>query len=272
MSVTPQVGSLAKIESKKMIKLLSSNIRVDGRGLDSYRPIQIETGVIDKAEGSASVLLGNTKVLVGIKIETGEPYPDTPDQGVFTVNAEFLPLAHKFFEPGPPDENSIELARIVDRGIRGSEMVEVEKLAIIPKRSVYVIFVDIYILNHDGNLIDASEFATIAALANVKFPRYQVVEGEEVKKTEETFALPIKDCPISITMVKIDDKILIDPTSDEENMCSAKLTITITKDGNVCAIQKSGSGMFTPQEIIEAQKKAKEKSREIREKFFKEWC
>ncbi len=272
MSVTPQIGSLAKIKSKKMIKLLSSNIRVDGRSLDSYRPIQIETGLIDKAEGSASVQLGNTKVLVGIKIETGDPYPDTPNKGVFTVNAEFLPLAHKFFEPGPPDENSIELARIVDRGIRASNMIDIEKLVIIPSCLVYVIFVDIYILNHDGNLIDASEFATIAALLSTRFPRYQTVEGGEAKKTDEIIAFPIKDCPISITMVKIDDKILIDPTSDEESMYSAKLTITITKDGNICAIQKSGAGVFTQQEILEAQKKARIKSKEIREKYFKEWC
>lgn len=272
MSVTPQIEPLAKIKSKKMIKLLSSNIRLDGRALDSYRPIQIETGIIDKAEGSASVLIGNTKVLVGIKIETGEPYPDTPNQGVFTVNAEFLPLAHKFFEPGPPDENSIELARVVDRGIRGSNTVDVEKLVIVPGRLVYVIFVDVYILNHDGNLIDASEYAAMAALLNAKSQRYQATESGEAEKVGETFTLPIKDCAISVTMVKINDKILIDPTSDEESMASAKLTITTTKDDKVCAIQKSGSGAFTPQEIIDAQRKAREKSREIREKYFKDWC
>ena len=105
MSVTPQIETLSKIKSKKISKLLSSGKRLDGRDLNSYRPLKIEMGVLDKAEGSASVELGETKVLVGIKVETGEPYPDTPNQGVFTVNSEFTPLAHKSFETGPPDED-----------------------------------------------------------------------------------------------------------------------------------------------------------------------
>ena len=73
--------------------------------------------MIEKAEGSARVLLGKTEVLVGVKVETGEPFPDTPNEGVLTVNAELVPIASPNFEAGPPNEDSIELARVVDRGI-----------------------------------------------------------------------------------------------------------------------------------------------------------
>lgn len=271
MSITPQVEPLTKIKSRRMIKLLALGKRLDGRGLLDYRKIQIENRVIEKAEGSALVSLGATKVLVGVKIETGSPYPDLPNQGALTVNAEFVPLAHKYFEPGPPDENSIELARVVDRGIRESEAIDMEKLVIVPGRLVYVVFIDIYILNYDGNLIDASGIAAISALLNSKLPVYRVGEDGVVKKADEYNLLPIRDCPVPITLTKIDDKIVLDPSLDEENMASAKLTMTFTKDGKICAIQKSGMSAFTFQEIIEAQKIGRKKADEIRKKFFKEW-
>ena len=269
MSVTPQSEPISKIKENQVLKLLASGKRLDGRSLLDYRSIKVEVGVIDKAEGSAMVSLGNTKVLVGVKVETGKPYPDLPNQGALTVNAEFVPLAHRYFEPGPPDENSIELARVVDRGIRGSESIDLRKLVIVEGSTVYVVFIDIYILNHDGNLIDASALASVVALLNSKVPVYRVDENG-IKKVDEYFPMPMVDCPITITAAKIDDKIIVDPTLDEENISTAKLTITLTRNGNICAMQKSGTGTFTIDEITNIQKIAREKSYEIRKKVFGE--
>ncbi|MHC1586316.1 MAG: exosome complex protein Rrp42 [Candidatus Hecatellaceae archaeon] len=264
MSITPQTEPLAKIKSKQIMELLKLGKRLDNRGLLDYRPITVNPNVIGKAEGSAMVSLGNTKVLVGVKVETGPPYSDTPNLGVLTVNAELLPLAHAIFEPGPPDENSIELARVVDRGIRESKAVDLEKLIIIPGKLGYVIFIDIYILNHDGNLVDASAFAAMAALANTKIPEVVVGEDGEARKTEEFKPLPIQDCPIPVTMVKVGEALLVDPTLEEETVASARLTITTMKDGRICAIQKSGPGTFTIDEIVKAQQIAREKAAEVR--------
>ncbi|RLI27094.1 MAG: RNA-binding protein [Candidatus Hecatellales archaeon] len=263
MSITPQTEPLTKIKSRQMIEFLKSGKRLDGRTLTQHRNVKIEAGVIGKAEGSAQVTLGNTRVLVGVKIETGPPYSDTPNMGVLTVNAELLPLAHEVFEPGPPDENSIELARVVDRSIRESKALDLESLVIIPAKLAYVVFVDIYILNHDGNLFDASEYAAISALLNAKLPVVKV-EGEEVKPTGEFKELPVRECPISVTIAKVDEALLVDPTLEEEVMASAKITITTTSTGKICAIQKSGGGAFTPQEILEAQRIARSKAEEIR--------
>jgi exosome complex component RRP42 len=96
---------------------------------------------------------------------------DTPNDGVLTVNAELAPIASPSFETGPPDENSVELARIVDRGIRESKMIDTEKLCIEPGKKVFVVFVDIYVLNHDGNLIDASAISALSALLTSKMTR-----------------------------------------------------------------------------------------------------
>jgi len=150
---------ITKVKLKQIEGLLEKGKRLDDRGLLDTREIKIEQGLIERAEGSARCLLGKSEVLAGVKVETGEPFPDTPNEGVMTVNAELVPLASPNFEPGPPDENSIELARVVDRGIRESHAIDTEKLCIEPGKKVFVVFVDVYVLNHDGNLIDCAALA-----------------------------------------------------------------------------------------------------------------
>ena len=157
--------------------LVAKDKRTDGRKIDEFRKINIETGVIEKAEGSARVKLGNTEVIAGIKLDVGEPFPDKPDEGVLMVGAELSPLASPEFETGPPSETAIELARVVDRGIRESKAIETEKLVIKSKEKVWMVFADIHILNHDGNLIDASGISVMAALLNSKMPTY---DGEKI--------------------------------------------------------------------------------------------
>jgi exosome complex component RRP42 len=257
---------ITRVRQKQIGQLIETGKRLDGRGLGDYREIKLEQGLIEKAEGSARVLLGKTEVLVGVKIETGKPFPDTPNEGVQTVNAELVPLASPTFEPGPPDENSIELARIVDRGIRESKAIDTEKLCIEPGKNVFVVFVDVWVLNHDGNLIDASALAAVAALLNAKMPNYEIKDGE-VKIKHGYTPLPIKSKPITVTIAKVNDKLIVDPWLEEEQIMDARISMAINEAGNICAIQKGGAGFFTPQQIIEASKIAQEKAAEIRKKL-----
>jgi len=257
---------VTRVKQKQIAQLIAKGKRLDGRGLTDYREVKVEQGIIERAEGSARVLLGRTEVMVGTKIEIGQPFPDTPNEGVLTVNAELVPLASPTFEPGPPDENSIELARIVDRGVRESKAIDVEKLCIDPGKKVFVVFVDVYVLNHDGNLIDASALAALAALLNTKMSNYEIEEGEVKIKPGYT-PLPMRSHPIAVTFAKISDKLVVDPWLEEEQVMDARLTMAINDDGNICAIQKGGSGYFTPEQVLEAAKIAKEKSQEIREKL-----
>jgi len=199
---------VVRVKQKQIAQLIAKGKRLDGRGLTDYREIKIEQGIIERAEGSARVLLGKTEVMAGVKIETGEPFPDTPNEGVLTVNAELVPLASPTFEPGPPDENSIELARVVDRGIRESKAIELEKLCITPGKKVFVIFVDIYVLNHDGNLIDASSLAAMAALLNTKMFNYEIEEGEIKIKPGYT-ALPVRGTPYLLHLQRLMTSLLL---------------------------------------------------------------
>ena len=257
---------LTRVRQKQIGQLIESGKRLDGRGLTDYREFTIEEGLIERAEGSARIRLGKTEVLVGVKVGTGAPFPDTPNEGVLTVNAELVPLASPTFEPGPPDENSIELARIVDRGIRESKMVDSTKLCIEAGKKVFVVFVDVYVLNHDGNLIDASALAAVSALVNTKMPNYEVEDGEVKIKTGYS-PLPLKDHPITVTVAKINNKLVVYPWIEEEQVMDARMSMAINDDGNICAIQKGCAGFFTPQQISEATKIIQEKAAELRKKL-----
>ncbi|MCL2642177.1 MAG: exosome complex protein Rrp42 [Candidatus Bathyarchaeota archaeon] len=257
---------ITRVRLKQISQHIENGKRLDERGLHDYRPIKIEQGVIEKAEGSARIYLGKTEVLVGVKVETGEPFPDTPDRGVQTVNAELVPLASPNFEPGPPDENSIELARIVDRGLRESNAIDTAKLCIDAGKKVFVVFVDVYVLNYDGNLIDASALAALAALMNTKLPNYEYKDGE-LKIKQGFTQLPLKSRPITVTIGKINNQLVIDPQLEEEQVMDSRLSIAINEQGNICAVQKGGSSYFTPQQILEASKLAQAKAAELRKKF-----
>ncbi len=254
---------IPEIKKEYILELLEQGQRIDGRGFNDYREISITRDVIEKAEGSAVVKMGKTQVMVGVKLTLGEPFPDMPNSGVLTTNAELVPIASPSFEPGPPDENSIELARVVDRVIRESQCIDMEKLCIKEGEQVWVVFVDIHVLDYDGNLFDASALGAIAALLDTRFPAVDE-NGTVDYKTKTDEKLPVVDKPIEVTFAKIGDYIILDPCLEEEEVLNARLTIGYNSKGDVVAMQKGGSGTFTQEEIIELVKRGREKAEELR--------
>lgn len=266
MSATHQPSPLAKLEQKTVHEIIVKGKRIDERGPLDYRPLTIMLGTVEKANGSAQVYLGKTKVVAGVKIQAGTPFEDTPNEGILTVNAEFVPLAFPTFEAGPPDEDSIELARVVDRGIRESKAIDLQKLCIEPGKKVFVVFVDVYVLDHDGNLIDAAGMAALGALVSAVMQDFEV-KGGELRYKDSKVAVPMQNYPVPITSVKIGNSIVVDPCLEEEQVMSCRLTVTTDKNDNVCAMQKGGLGVFTPEEIKQIVSSSIQKSRELREKI-----
>ena len=257
---------IPEITRESITDLINNNQRGDGRALDEYRDIVVETNVISKAEGSARVKIGNTQVIVGIKPTIGEPFPDTPDVGVLMTNGEMLPMADPSFEPGPPSEASVELARVVDRGIRESEMVDLKKLCIEPGKKVWMLFIDLHIIDNDGNLFDTATLAVMNALLNTKIPTAKMVDGEVVVDEEATMDLPITDKEAMCTFVKIGEKMVLDPALEEETILDARLSIGITAEGRICAMQKGGDKPLTKEDILSSVKTAYSKVPDLLEK------
>jgi len=232
---------ISELMREHIVKLVQSGRRGDGRGLEERRKLTIEKNYIETAEGSARVHLGNTDVLVGVKISQGEPYPDTPNSGVLTTSAELIPMASPTFESGPPRPEAIELARVVDRGIRETKTVDMAKLVITPGEKVWILFIDIHALDYDGNLFDAASYGTLAALSCAKLPG-KVTGGEDRP-------LPVDHWPMSVTAAKIRDKIVFDPQLDEERIAGARLTVATDENGDIRAMQKGLSGSFSYDEV-----------------------
>jgi exosome complex component RRP42 len=292
------------IKRDYITKLAEEGKRIDGRNFDQYRTIEIETNVVNKAEGSARIKIGNTQVLVGVKMDIGEPFPDSPNIGVLTTAAELIPLASPDFESGPPREDAIELARVVDRGVRESEVVDVEKLVLVPGEKVWLVFIDIHILDYDGNLFDAASLGALAALSTTKIPVTRFLESgvlekkdldswytitsipeinelastpelEEILGKKEKnrlpsieIPLPMSEPPISCTAVKIKDFVLFDPCFDEEIIADVRLTVATDHKGDIRAMQKGFIGSFTKEEIQKVIKGALDNGQEIRKQLY----
>jgi exosome complex component RRP42 len=254
------------LRKQQMWDSLSKGKRLDGRNLDEIRPIEIEVGLIKKANGSARVKLGNSEVVAGVKVETGEPFEGLENKGALILSAEVLPTASAYIEPGPPDEETVELARVVDRGIRESEMLDLNKLVLIPGEIVYVIFVDCSVINADGNLFDATSYAVVSALLNSKLPVFEI-RDKKVVDTAEKQDPPITTLPVSITAVRIGESVILDPTAEEEACMNARITITTNSDHNLAAIQKGFTGAFTVEQLKNAAATARIKGEEIRVKL-----
>lgn len=253
------------LNRKALSEIYRDGKRDNGRGADEYRDITIECGLITKAEGSARVKIGETDVIAGVKMKVGVPYPDSPESGILITNAEFTPIASPEFEPGPPSEESVELARVVDRGIRESQAIELDKLCIIPKEAVWEIWLDLYIFNHRGNLIDACAIAAVAALLTTKIP--ELDEDNNPIYEKRNTPLPIRKIPITTTIAKIEGKLFVDPDLEEESIMTARLSIATLDNGNISAMQKGGTDGFTLAEIEKCLDIALSKNREIYKKI-----
>ncbi len=249
---------ISQIKRGHIHKLLTMGRRVDGRGAEEYRPIVVETGLIESAQGSARVKVGGTEVVVGVKMDVGSPFADTPDRGVLTTNAELIPLASPTFESGPPAPAAIELARVIDRGIRESEMIDLQKLCIKHGEEVWINFVDIYVIDYDGNLFDACFYGAVAALRNTVVPAAEHGKGDD-------YPMPLRHFPIQTTAVKIENSILFDPALDEEKVADARLTVTTDENGDLRAMQKGLTGAFTLDEVKSIMSASLRLSKDLRE-------
>ncbi len=252
------------LKADKVNGLAKQDKRVDQRALDEYRKIEITKNISENAEGSANVKLGLSEVVAGVKMILGEPYPDSPNKGTISVGTELLPLASEDFEVGPPRPEAIELARVVDRGIRESKTLDFKDLCIREGEKVWICFIDMYVLNNDGNLFDALGIAALSALLETKIPK---VEDDKIVKGEYAGKLKLSRKPILSTFAKVGNKLFADPTLAEEKAQTARFSVSTSEDDYLCAFQKGVSGGFSGSEIDSCIEMAFKSSKEIRKQL-----
>jgi exosome complex component RRP42 len=247
---------------RHMVKALEEDARYDGRAKNEFRDIKITFDASNTAEGSALITCGNTEIIIGVSLTVGSPFPDRPDEGALMVSCELLPIAHNNIESGPPGIDSIEISRVIDRGIRESKAIDVKKLCITEGEKVWIVNVDVIPINHAGNLIDIGAIGAIAAIQKAIFPLIENGIVNYKEKTNQT--LELTHVPIPITVCKIGNQLFVDPTKTEEESIDARLTIAVMENDEICSLQKGGEVPFTVEEVDQALSLAIEKAKDLR--------
>lgn len=240
---------MPNLQKEKIESYLNEGKRLDGRKSDEYRDISVETGVSKNSASAVRVKFGKTEVLAGVHLSLAVPYPDSPNEGTFMTSAELHPMASQQFDIGRPGINSIELARVIDRGIRESGFIDMKKLCIKEGEKVYQVFVDIFAINDDGNILDVAGLAALIALGQARMPIYNE-EEDKIEGYSETERIPLNKEALSFSMTfhKVGNAIVADVGMEEEIISKFRLTIAMGDnegEARITAMQKGNAGTIS---------------------------
>lgn len=228
---------LTNCERNFINKCIAEETRLDGRELLQPRPVKICFG---SNWGCCMVSLGKTKAIAQVSCDIQQPKTSRPNEGMIRVNVELSPLAAQHFESGRQTEATVLISRQLEKCFKDSKCVDLESLCIVANKKVWDLRIDISIINHDGNLVDCTSIAMLAALAH--FHRPDVTStGEEViihPATEKDFLpLTLFHYPVCISFITFESgKTIMDPTYMEERVGVAELTLGMNSYRELCSL------------------------------------
>ncbi|XP_071975445.1 exosome complex component RRP45 [Engystomops pustulosus] len=258
---------LSNCERTFLLQAITDRKRIDGRQTYDYRNIKITFGT---EYGCCIVELGKTRVLGQVSCELVAPKMNRPTEGILFFNLELSPMASPAFEPGRPSELLVKLNRLLERCLRNSKCIDTESLCVQAGEKVWQIRVDLHLLNHEGNIIDAASIAAVAALCHFRRPDVSV-QGEEVTvySPEERDPVPLSmhHMPICVSFAFFQQGtfLLVDPSEREERVMDGLLVIAMNKHREICTIQSSGGIMLLKDQVLRCSKVAGVKVAEITE-------
>ncbi|HEU12948.1 MAG TPA: exosome complex exonuclease Rrp41 [Euryarchaeota archaeon] len=184
------------------IKLIDENgKRIDGRSFDELRPIKIEAGILERADGSAYIEWGNNKIIAAV-YGPREVYPKhMQDPSKAILRARYNMAAFSVDErkkPGP-DRRSIELSLVISNAL--SSVVLLEQFP----RTAIDVFIEV--LQADAGTRIAGLTAASVALADA--------------------GIPMKDLIVGCAAGKVDDIVVLDLNKEEDNYGQADLPVAI---------------------------------------------
>lgn len=201
---------------KKPEKLIDENgLRVDGRRPREMRPIKMEVGVLDRADGSALVEWGGNRILAAVfgPREVHPKHMALPDKALVRVRYNMAPFSTPERRKPGPDRRSIELSKVIRNALEQAIFVEKYPGAAID------IFVEV--LRSDAGTRVAGITAASLALAEAGIAMRGLVAA----------------CSIG----KIGDIIVVDPGHDEDMWGDADMPIAVMfEDRLITLLQMDG--------------------------------
>lgn len=182
------------------------------------------------------------------------------------------------FEVGRPTEQEVLLSRTLEKTIRRSGALDTESLCLIAGQKCWSVRVDLHVLSHDGNLVDVSCFAVVAALRHFRKPESSMEEGHTlvVYTAAEREPVPLSwlHSPFCVTFSFFDGedgaagdddgkRVLMDATWLEEQIRASSCTFSLNKHGEICQVSKLGGRDVDAPVFVQCAQKALEKTREF---------
>jgi len=207
-------------------KLLIDGKRVDGRALDELRPLKIQAGVLNKADGSAYVEWGNNRILAAVygPRECVPRHDANPYRAVIHCRYLMAPFS-TLDEHGRsgPNRRSIEISKVIKEVFEN--VVFAERF---PKTAIDIF---IEVLQADGGTRCAGITAAAVALADA--------------------GIPMKDLPCAVAVGKIENQVALDFGKLEDNYGDGDMPIAVAPRNNEILLLQM-DGMFTKDELRKA--------------------
>lgn len=124
---------------------MQEDFRVDGRSRRGYRPMELETGIVSHASGSARLRLANTDILVGVKTEIDVPTPERFDEGHIEFFIDCSANATPEFEGRGGEELANEIRNTLECAYQSSGAFDLRRLCILPRQQCWKLYVDVLV-------------------------------------------------------------------------------------------------------------------------------
>ena len=251
-------------------RFLARGVRPDGRALLRPRHVSATSSVVGSAAGSAMLKLGRTMVLAGVQLEATPPSEGEPSSGRVVVGLEVAAVASAGDDTstaGGGGRSEREHAALLEL-LQGTAatLVPPDALCIAEGKAVWTAYVDLYVLEHDGNLADAAVLALARALGDTRLPRVTVeAEGGALVVAEEAaLPLPLGPAPLAVSFGVRDGQLLLDPTREEESLVSTGFTVLVDADAAFAGLHKPGGAPLDDDLLARATQAARERAPQLR--------
>lgn len=218
---------MKRIKKDKLID--GKGIRLDGRKYDELRPIKMDVGFLEKADGSAYVEWGNNKILAAVygPRDVHPRHLARIDRALFRCRYHMAPFSVDERKSPAPSRREVELSKVT------RDALEPVIFTLLYPRTGIDAFIEI--LESDGGTRCAGITATSLALVDA--------------------GIPMRDLVVACAAGKIDGKIVLDLDEIEDQKGEADLPVAITsRTGEVTLIQMDGN--LTSEEFEKALKLA----------------
>jgi len=206
-------------------KRVSQATREDGRAPDEIRPLKIEAGILERADGSSYLELGDNKILAAVygPREAQIKRLQRPDRAVIRCRYNMAPFSVKERKRPGPDRRSVEISKITAEALRPALILERFP------RSVIDVFIEV--LEAEGGTRCAGITAASVALADA--------------------GMPMKDMVVACAAGKVNGRIVLDLSEEEDKRGEADMPVAILpRKKEITLLQSDGN--LTQEEFKEA--------------------